>query len=267
MGVNEAPTTQLGAVSIFYEDNGIESVPNAPDPLAVSVQREAFQSRLTSLCERDGEIDVLFAPTVALLARSVYSQNNLRPGYVLVEDAFEVVTFDVDLPDSLAEYRNSEMVVGIPRGFVFDAQSIHPAIYYFPGLGGLLNPVRNEVNSSLVHDWLYAVGERNNKDQRTLADRAYKQLLKEYKVRSLATNLASWAIQTGGKRAFGRANELRFYDICHFNKDKCNNDDDGYRVPIRTVVSHLREDAALRTRMNELSICIRKNNKIVDIGF
>lgn len=91
----------------------------------------------------------------------------------------------------------------VPRGYETDFASIPPLAQ------GLINPFGNHAEAAVVHDWLYAVGE---KDRRKDADDIFRFAMKEGGVNVVRRNVMHRAVRTGGEKAYGQAKEWRFRD-------------------------------------------------------
>lgn len=91
----------------------------------------------------------------------------------------------------------------VPRGYETDFASIPPLAQ------GLINPFGNHAEAAVVHDWLYAVGE---KDRRKEADDIFRFAMKEGGVNLVRRNVMHRAVRTGGEKAYGQAKEWRFRD-------------------------------------------------------
>ena len=268
-------TEQLGRVQSLQDaDNPHDET----EPEAVAqVILSGFNDRFEKLCDStvaeletyEEDYDDLYAPEVALLPRSVYRQQGERPAYVLTQHMYEVVKLETG-NGSQTDY----WIVGVPKGFVFDGHSLRTWMYLIPGAAIVLNPVRDEVNSSLIHDWLYALGPAQADGEyckdyeysscREFADDAYRDLLDKYRVDQGATRIVHWAVKQGGKASFGKFQELRFYD-----KDKvdpgrvkpvakeCYPDDAGkVACPVQPIL--LDDPAAnrdLRSTLRESTVC------------
>lgn len=261
----------------------IQSLQNLANPHDKSEPQEVadvilngFEDRFDHLCslaaaeldDYNQDYEDLYAPEVALLPRSVYRQDGERPAYVLTEHMFEVVKLYPE--NGGVEY----WVVGIPRGFAFDGHSLRTWLYFIPGVAVFLNPVRNEINSSLIHDWLYAMGPQAGSTDdcanyeysgcREFADDAYRALLKKYRVDQGATSLVHWAVKQGGKKSFGTFKELRFYDKnkvdptrAEKDRKECYPDDEGKEAcPVQPIILEgSAANSSLRSILRSKTVC------------
>ena len=168
----------------------------------------------------------------------------------------------------------SYWIVGVPKGFVFDGHSLRTWMFFIPGAAALLNPVRDEINSSLIHDWLYAMGPQPRSGEtcagynylscRAFADDAYRYLLRKYRVDREATGLVHWAVKQGGERSFGQFKELRFYDRnkvdpnrAELEAKECYPDDEGEKAcPVQPIIlNDQTSNEQLRTALRSRTIC------------
>lgn len=95
----------------------------------------------------------------------------------------------------------------VPKGYVTDFASIP-----WPG-SAIINPFGYHLEAAVIHDWLYAVGETG---ERAYADGLFRFAMKEQRVNRLRRNVMWSATRGGGKRAYGRADEWRFWDPENF---------------------------------------------------
>ena len=267
---------QLGRIqSLQNADNPHDQT--EPEAIADIIIDPTFTDRLNLLCKSsvaeleayDEDYEDLYAPEVALLPRSVYRQQGERPAYVLTQHMFEVIKLEAD--DGL---QTNYWIVGVPKGFIFDGHSLRTWMYFIPGAAAFLNPVRDEINSSLIHDWLYAMGPQPGLGQdcagyeysgcRAFADDAYRDLLRKYRVDRSATGLVHWAVKQGGKQSFGQFEELRFYDKNKVDPERvksgakeCYPDDRGKQAcPVQPII--LNDHASnerLRTTLRSRTVC------------
>lgn len=105
--------------------------------------------------------------------------------------------------DWLYCYPESGEVFLVPRGYETDFASIPP------GARWLINPFGNHAEAAVVHDWLYAVGE---KDNRLEADEIFRFAMKESGVNIARRNLMFQAVRKGGEKSYGAPGEWRFRD-------------------------------------------------------
>ena len=91
----------------------------------------------------------------------------------------------------------------VPRGYVTDFASIPSAAQL------IINPFGDHVEASVIHDWLYAVGESQSRIE---ADQIFRFAMKEQGVNLLKRNIMYRAVRLGGSTAFGRDSEWNFGD-------------------------------------------------------
>ncbi|WP_162252149.1 DUF1353 domain-containing protein [Caulobacter sp. Root487D2Y] len=93
-------------------------------------------------------------------------------------------------------YPPSRELILVPRGYMTDFASV-PKISPFAPFG-------KHAEAAIVHDWLYAVGEPN---QRQKADEIFRYAMAEQKVPVMTRNAMYEAVRLGGEAAYGRATE------------------------------------------------------------
>jgi len=105
------------------------------------------------------------------------------------------------IDDWLYCYPETGEVFLVPRGYETDFASIPGAVRW------LVSPFGNHAEAAVIHDWLYAVGE---KEKRPEADAIFRFAMKENGVNIAKRNMMYQAVRTGGEKAYGAAREWRF---------------------------------------------------------
>jgi hypothetical protein len=207
---------------------GIRSLHEPPRPWTVSTQAVADHLRANLNC---AAIDPRQFTQYGLESgRLSYSRNNRqgRAQHALIRD----YDFVVHLPRTAS--RNEQYVfVRVPRGFVTDMYSIPEHLRPF------VNRASNYAEASVVHDWLYAVGQPGDKPGRRWADDIlYHAMLQLDAPKGLAERVYI-GVDQGGAGGYGNEHELRFYDA-----------DPNIRV------SYLPASPAMRDRLRAASTCV-----------
>jgi hypothetical protein len=73
----------------------------------------------------------------------------------------------------------------------------------------VFNPIGDNAEAAVVHDWLYAVGEPGQREQ---ADAIFLYALNQAGVAPLQSKLMYEAVRAGGASAYGAPSEWRFVD-------------------------------------------------------
>ncbi|MEQ1931145.1 MAG: DUF1353 domain-containing protein [Parvularculaceae bacterium] len=105
--------------------------------------------------------------------------------------------------DWLYCYPETGEVFLVPGGYETDFASIPAAARW------AISPFGNHAEAAVIHDWLYAVGE---KDKRLQADEIFRHAMKENGVNVVRRNLMFEAVRRGGDKSYGAAEEWRFRD-------------------------------------------------------
>ncbi len=100
-------------------------------------------------------------------------------------------------------YPLTRQVIRVPRGFETDFASI-PV-----WASAVFNPIGDNAEAAVVHDWLYAVGEKGQRDQ---ADAIFLYALEQSRVPPLERKLMYEAVRAGGANQYGAPSEWRFVD-------------------------------------------------------
>jgi Protein of unknown function (DUF1353) len=96
----------------------------------------------------------------------------------------------------------------VPAGYVTDFASVPRAAKLFYTQFG------DWVEASVIHDWLYDVGQEGHKDE---ADRIFREALKEQGVGGFSRTVMFLAVRAGGGRAYRQAEKRRPEDwAAHF---------------------------------------------------
>ena len=103
-------------------------------------------------------------------------------------------------------YEETCEVILVPEGFLSDFASIPPAAR------ALFNPA-NYPESSLVHDWLYAVGSPGDSDAREKADKVFHAMLRESGIPLVEARTLFESVRAGGAEGFGLDTDFQFYDF------------------------------------------------------
>ena len=100
-------------------------------------------------------------------------------------------------------YPLTRQVVRVPRGFETDFASI-PV-----WASAVFNPIGDNAEAAVVHDWLYAVGEKGQRDQ---ADNIFLYAMQQSHVPAMQSKLMYEAVRAGGAPNYGAPGEWRFVD-------------------------------------------------------
>ncbi len=100
-------------------------------------------------------------------------------------------------------YPLTHEVIRVPKGFETDFASI-------PYLAaGFIDPMGDNMEAAVIHDWLYAVGEPG---QREKADTILLDALEQHHVDPVRRKLMYEAVRLGGAKNYGAPSEWRFVD-------------------------------------------------------
>lgn len=146
--------------------------------------------------------------------------------------------------------KGASLQVTVPAGFVSDFHSVPDAAV------GITLPVRKALEAAVVHDWLYAVGRQGDAAQKKLADQAYLDILGYYGVKGFTHWAVASGVRVGGKKSFGAARELRFYNKCYYGQ--CAGEAEGLPGLRDSPAMALGPDEGLRDRLWELTVCIAR---------
>ncbi len=100
-------------------------------------------------------------------------------------------------------YPLTRQVFRVPRGFETDFASI-PV-----WASAVFNPIGDDAEAAVVHDWLYAVGEPGGREE---ADAIFLYALQQSRVPALERKLMYEAVRAGGAGSYGAPGEWRFVD-------------------------------------------------------
>lgn len=94
-----------------------------------------------------------------------------------------------------------------PPQYETDFASIPAAIRW------LIAPFGKHAEAAVIHDWLYAIGVPGDEYERHHADKIFREAMKYLGVGFFRRWIMYLAVRMGGKKSFGRADELRFRDL------------------------------------------------------
>ncbi len=100
-------------------------------------------------------------------------------------------------------YPLTRQVIRVPRGFETDFASI--PIW----ASAMINPIGDNAEAAVIHDWLYAVGEPGQREQ---ADSILLYALQQAHAPALQSKLMYEAVRAGGGANYGKPSEWRFVD-------------------------------------------------------
>ncbi len=100
-------------------------------------------------------------------------------------------------------YPLTRQVIRVPRGFETDFASIPIWV------SAVFNPIGEDAEAAVVHDWLYAVGEKGQREQ---ADSIFLYAMQQAHVPPLQSKMMYEAVRAGGAGAYGAPSEWRFVD-------------------------------------------------------
>jgi hypothetical protein len=100
-------------------------------------------------------------------------------------------------------YPLTRQVIRVPRGFETDFASIP---YW---ASAVLNPIGDDAEAAVVHDWLYAVGEKGGREE---ADTIFLDAMQAAHVPPLERKLMYEAVRAEGAANYGAPSEWRFVD-------------------------------------------------------
>jgi hypothetical protein len=230
---------RMGSASLA----GRPSIHLEPSPY-VEIDRQLHASRIYSECGAgSGKSGPAANLDTSLIPSDEYVQEGRR-----AQALTEPYRFAINLSDG--QLKGSNIEVTVPAGFVSDFHSMPDAAVQ------ISLPVRRALEAAIVHDWLYAVGRPGDGAQKKLADQAYADILAFYRVEGATHWAVSSAVRSGGKKAFGSPNELRFYNKCFYGQCEAG-PLVGWPELRQSPVVALRADPALRDQLWNLTVCIR----------
>ncbi len=97
----------------------------------------------------------------------------------------------------------TRQVFRVPRGFETDFASIP---YW---ASAVFNPIGDDAEPAVVHDWLYAVGEKGKRDE---ADAIFLNAMQTAHMPALQSKMMYEAVRAGGAANYGAPSEWRFVD-------------------------------------------------------
>lgn len=77
----------------------------------------------------------------------------------------------------------------------------------------LIAPFGKHAEAAVIHDWLYVIGTAGDDYERRHADKIFREAMKYLGVNFILRWMMYLTVRIGGKRAFGRADELRFRNL------------------------------------------------------
>jgi len=81
------------------------------------------------------------------------------------------------------------------------------------GARWLIAPFGKHAEAAVIHDWLYVIGNAGDEYERRHADMIFREAMKYLGVNFFLRWIMYLTVRLGGKRAFGRADELRFRNL------------------------------------------------------
>lgn len=91
---------------------------------------------------------------------------------------------------------SERLIIEVPKTFLTDFASI-------PSWArAVVSPFGRHAKAAVLHDWLYAIGERGLRDT---ADRVFRNAMRELQVEGWAVDVMYGAVHVGGRKAFDRA--------------------------------------------------------------
>jgi hypothetical protein len=175
-----------------------------------------------------------------------YNQEG-RPAHVIN------MPFSFGLHIATGPHRGKYLRVTVPPGFVSDFHSVPLSIT------SQASPLRKALAAAVVHDWMFAVGSENW--QRDLANQAFDEIAKFYKVDSFTRDMAQNGFNAFGNASFGKPGELRFYNKC-FYRGLCSAEVLAANPVLREgpvlPMPHTGEHAPLRAALWDMTVCMRE---------
>lgn len=107
----------------------------------------------------------------------------------------------------LATLGGERVAIVVPERFETDFASI-PA-----WARGLISPFGRHAEPAVIHDWLYALGPKGDLYARRRADRIFRLALEKVGIGPSLRFVLHAAVRLGGKRAFGRADSMKFREL------------------------------------------------------
>lgn len=159
----------------------------------------------------------------------------------------EPYSFSINLTGG--PHKGEVLQVSVPAGFVSDFHSMPDAAV------GITLPVRKALEAAVIHDWLYAVGHPGDAGEKRLADQAYSDILAHYGVDGFTHWAVASSVRMGGRKSFGAAEELRFYNKCFYGQ--CPGQTVSSPDLLDSPVMALKPDEALRAELWDLTVCLR----------
>jgi len=136
-------------------------------------------------------------------------------------------------------YPLTRQVFRVPRGFETDFASIPIWV------SAVFNPIGDDAEAAVVHDWLYAVGEKGQREQ---ADSIFLYAMQQSHVPAIQSKMLYEAVRAGGEKNYGAPGEWRFVD------PETEKPARGPRKPLTAVVTTLRSCDDLRGALPKLRL-------------
>jgi hypothetical protein len=168
----------------------------------------------------------------------------------------EPYSFSINLGGGV--HKGEMLQVSVPAGFVSDFHSMPDAAV------GITLSVRKALEAAVIHDWLYAVGRQGDSEEKHLADQAYSDILAHYGVDGFTHFAVASGVRMGGRKSFGAANELRFYNKCFYGQ--CPGQLGPWPELLQSPVMALKPDETLRAELWDLTVCLAKPKKAAEIA-
>ena len=187
----------------------------------------------------------------SLIPSDEYVQHGRR-----AQALIEPYSFSINL--SSGPRKGEILQVSVPAGFVSDFHSMPDAAV------GITLPVRKALEAAVVHDWLYAIGRPGDRQEKSLADQAYSDILAHYGVDGFTHFAVASGVRMGGGNSFGASDELRFYNKCFYGQ--CPGQLGPWPELLESPVMALKPDESLRAELWDLTVCLARPGKAPEIA-
>ncbi len=144
------------------------------------------------------------------------------------------------------------VAVAVPKGYVTDFASIPGWIQW------LIAPFGRHSEAAVVHDWLYTLGTKGDRESRKIADLTFRRALAIVGVKFVRRNLMYWAVRMGGASGFGLENDYDFRDLVRLKRRKPPPDRSLFAVTCRDRCFTRQEWKALQRAANPSAKVARK---------
>ncbi|MEZ5937524.1 MAG: DUF1353 domain-containing protein [Hyphomonadaceae bacterium] len=91
-----------------------------------------------------------------------------------------------------------------PSGYVTDFASIPRLVQW------VISPFGRHAEAAVIHDWLYALGQKGDWGNRRIADKAFVKALRLLQVGWLKRQVMYWAVRLGGAGGYGLKGDFVF---------------------------------------------------------